>query len=96
MCPLSEPNRTSRHQGCWGYYSGISASPSQIADREDVVNLHMGIPKANGLRDDVQLLMERLGVANYFYQSPNDMGPGNDQFIPRSTARRQGAAGLRA
>jgi hypothetical protein len=59
-------------QGCWQYYSGLSASPSQITDRESVINLHMGIPKGNGLRDD---------VTNYFYNSQNDMGPGNDQFI---------------
>ena len=52
-----------------------------IADRESVVNLHMGIPKANGLRDDVQLLWSGSALANYFYQNPNDMGPGNNQFI---------------
>ncbi|MFY9719709.1 MAG: hypothetical protein WAK16_08690, partial [Candidatus Cybelea sp.] len=68
-------------QGCWSYYNGISADPSQIADRESVINLHMGIPKANGLRDDVQVLWSGSALSNYFYQSPNDFGPGNNQFI---------------
>jgi hypothetical protein len=68
-------------QGCWQYYNGISASPSMIADREDVINLHMGIPKANGLRDDVQVLWSGSALTNYFYNSQNDMGPGVNQFI---------------
>ena len=68
-------------QGCWQYYSGLSASPSQITDRESVINLHMGIPKANGLRDDVQVLWSGSALTNYFYNSQNDMGPGNNQFI---------------
>jgi hypothetical protein len=68
-------------QGCWQYYSGLSAGPSQIADREDVINLHMGIPKGNGLRDDVQVLWSGSALTNYFYNSQNDMGPGNNQFI---------------
>src|SRR3984957_8667973 len=68
-------------QGCWQYYNGVSAGPSQITDRESVINLHMGIPKANGLRDDVQVLWSGSALTNYFYNSQNDMGPGNDQFI---------------
>ncbi|MFY9718721.1 MAG: hypothetical protein WAK16_03670, partial [Candidatus Cybelea sp.] len=82
MCQLSGAKTFNYpDQGCWGYYNGISASPSQVADREDVINLHMGIPKANGLRDDVQLLWSGSALANYFYSSPEDMGPGNNQFI---------------
>src|SRR5580704_1451670 len=38
--------------GCWEYYSGVSAFPQQVTDRENVINLHFGIPKRNGLRDD--------------------------------------------
>ncbi len=68
-------------QGCWQYYSGIGGSPSTIADRENVINLHMGIPKHNGLRDDVQVLWSGSALANYFYDSPSDIGPGNNQFI---------------
>jgi hypothetical protein len=81
VCPLVGAKFDFPQQGCWQFYSGISSSPSQIADREDVINLHMGIPKANGLRDDVQFLWSGSALSNYFYQSPNDIGPGNDQFI---------------
>jgi len=81
-CPLvSNPKFTFPSQGCWQFYSGNSADPQQISDREDVINLHMGIPKGNGLRDDVQLLWSGSALANYFYQSPSDIGPGNAQFI---------------
>ena len=81
ICPLVGAKFTFPEQGCWQYYNGLSANPSQIADREDVINLHMGIPKANGLRDDVQVLWSASALDNYFYQSPNDYGPGNNQFI---------------
>ncbi len=67
-------------QGCWQYYSGIGGNPSTIADRENVINLHMGIPKHNGLRDDVQVLWSGSALANYFYDSPSDIGPGNSQY----------------
>ncbi len=52
-----------------------------ITDRENVVNLHMAIPKANGLRDDIQFLWSGSALNNYGYSSPNDIGPGNNQFI---------------
>jgi hypothetical protein len=68
-------------QGCWQYYSGISADPSMVTDRESVINLHMGIPKANGLRDDVQVLWSGSALNSYSYNSPDDEGPGNNQFI---------------
>jgi hypothetical protein len=83
-CPLfsAGPSKfAAPAQGCWQYYSGVSGAPSQIADREGVINLHMGIPKANGLRDDIQLMWSGSALANFFYQSPVDMGPGNNQFI---------------
>ncbi|MGA9017762.1 MAG: TonB-dependent receptor [Candidatus Cybelea sp.] len=82
VCPLvGAKNFNYPDQGCWQYYSGVSADPSQITDRESVINLHMGIPKQNGLRDDVQLLWSGSALTNYFYNSQNDIGPGNNQFI---------------
>jgi hypothetical protein len=68
-------------QGCWQFYNGIYGNPMQIADREDVINLHMGIPKANGLRDDVQILWSGSALANYFVTSPQDLGPSTNQTI---------------
>jgi hypothetical protein len=81
VCPLAGSTAGFPAQGCWPFYSGISGSPSQISDREDVINLHMGIPKANGLRDDLQVLWSGSALVNYFYDSPDAIGPGNNQFV---------------
>jgi len=86
MCPLvgapwsNQPVAVIGQQGCWQYYSGLSGGPNQISDRESVINLHMGIPKSNGLRDDVQILWSGSALDNYFYNSPDDIGPGYEQF----------------
>ena len=66
--------------GCWEYYSGLDSVPQQVSDRENVINLHFGIPKHNGLRDDVQLLWSGSALNNYFYQSPADIGTSANQF----------------
>jgi hypothetical protein len=84
-CPLLQAPLTgffggTDPQGCWVYYSGLSASPSLILDRENVVNLHLGIPKHNGLRDDVQLLWSGSAINNWSYSSPNDVGTSFQQF----------------
>ena len=68
-------------QGCWQYYSGQVGSPSFVSDRENVINLHMGIPKANGLRDDVQLMWSGSALDNYGYDDPTSMGPGYNQWL---------------
>src|SRR5262249_41924902 len=62
-CPLgaAPPNTP---QGCWSYYNGISAFPSLISDRENVINFHFGIPKKSGLRDDVQVLWSASALNN--------------------------------
>jgi Carboxypeptidase regulatory-like domain/TonB dependent receptor/TonB-dependent Receptor Plug Domain len=83
-CPVGGPPSNStpgEGAGCWSYYSGLDAFPSQITDRENVVNLHMGIPKANGLRDDVQFLWSGSALNNYFLQSPNDIGTSYQQYF---------------
>jgi hypothetical protein len=87
MCPLygapwtNQPVATYGKQGCWQYYSGVSGDPSMTSDRESVINLHMGIPKANGLRDDVQLMWSGSALNTYGYDSLNDIGPGVNQAI---------------
>src|SRR5579863_3449121 len=82
-CPLLSAGLTNFNypaQGCWQYYFGNSGVPSMVSDRESVINLHMGIPKANGLRDDVQVMWSGSALNNYFQESPNDMGPGANFF----------------
>jgi hypothetical protein len=82
MCSLSgAPWQTPPAQGCWQFYSGLGGYPSQVSDRESVVNLHVGIPKRNGLRDDIQLLFSASALNNYAYQNLNDLGPGNNQLV---------------
>ncbi len=87
ICPLygapwsNQPVATIGNQGCWQYYSGTSGNPFMVSDRENVINLHMGIPKANGLRDDVQFMWSGSALNNYGYNSPSDIGPGVNQFI---------------
>ena len=81
VCPLYGAKFTFPDQGCWQYYSSTGGNPLMVSDREDVVNLHIGIPKASGLRDDVQLLWSGSALNNYGYNSPSDLGPGVNQFI---------------
>ena len=49
---------------------------SNLADRENVVNLHFGIPHRHDAgRDDVQLLYNVVALQTQFYSSQNDLGP---------------------
>jgi hypothetical protein len=81
VCPLYGSKFTFPDQGCWQYTSNVSGNALMVTDRENVVNLHVGIPKTNGLRDDVQLLWSGSALNNYGYNSPSDFGPGVNQFI---------------
>ena len=44
------------------------------ADRENVVNLHFGIPHKNGMRDDFQILFDNFAYQSAFGDSLNDNG----------------------
>ncbi len=66
--------------GCLIPYSGLMGFENFLTDRENVVNLHMGIPHHNGLRDDVQLLWSASALKSYFQSAPNDAGPGATNF----------------
>ena len=79
-CPLLASPPGQFPQGCWSYYNGLSAAASQITDRENVVNLHLAIPRHGGLRDDVQMLWSGSALNNFFYSSPNDIGTSYQQF----------------
>ena len=64
-------------------YPGFFLGPANlnqvatVADRDNVVNLHFGLPHKNGTKDDIQL----LGMVNYIqnpgYYSTNDQGGPN-------------------
>ncbi|MBV9719566.1 MAG: TonB-dependent receptor [Candidatus Eremiobacteraeota bacterium] len=66
--------------GCLLPYSGLIANVGFISDREDIANFHFGIPRANGLRDDIQLLWSASALQSNFFSSPNDLGPGANQW----------------
>jgi hypothetical protein len=49
---------------------------SNLADRENVVNLHIGVPHRNDAgRDDIQILYNVITLQTGFYSSGNDLGP---------------------
>ncbi|HKE37954.1 MAG TPA: TonB-dependent receptor, partial [Candidatus Baltobacteraceae bacterium] len=80
-CPVGAPPANAPPQGCWTYYSGNAAAPSTITDRENVINLHFGIPKKNGLRDDIQALWSSSALNNYTYSSLANLGTTASQFF---------------
>ncbi|HTU83476.1 MAG TPA: TonB-dependent receptor, partial [Candidatus Acidoferrales bacterium] len=57
--------------GCYGVYNGLANLAQQITDRENVVNLHLGIPRQNGQRDDVQLLWSASALREVFDNNPS-------------------------
>ena len=53
---------------------GYSYAQGTNFDRENVVNLHIGVPhRDSSLRDDIQLLYVTGGIADQFYSSANDV-----------------------
>lgn len=62
---------------------GYSYAQAADFDRENVINLHFGLPHRDGsLRDDIQVLYVAGGIAAQFYSSANDIG-----YTPQIGAR---------
>ncbi len=74
--PGTLPDPSPLVNGCLLSYFGLTGFTSFITDREDIVNFHVGIPRANGLRDDIQLLWSGSAERTFTYNSPNESGPG--------------------
>ena len=73
---LALPKGVHQDPGCYQTISPAYASYSNIADRESVFNVHIGIPhKKDGGRDDVQLLYSNDMLFSQYYSSANDLGP---------------------
>ncbi|HXO18229.1 MAG TPA: TonB-dependent receptor, partial [Candidatus Dormibacteraeota bacterium] len=54
---------------------GYSYAQAMDFDRENVINLHIGVPHRDSpLRDDIQVLYVTGGIAAQFYSSANDIG----------------------
>ena len=47
---------------------------SDIKDRDSIVNLHFGLNRKDGNRDDIQLLFDNNYIGNSYYLSSNDLG----------------------
>ena len=66
---------------CLVQYAGQSGAASMINDRENVVNFHFAIPRANGQRDDLQLLWSGSLLKTYNYGDVNDLGGANNWML---------------
>ncbi len=71
--------RLSADPGCYTLIPTRLATSSFVTDREFVANLHVAIPRRNGDRDDVQLLVNAAAVGNQIYSSLADTGLANVQ-----------------
>ena len=73
---LQYPRRL-RRQGAelWIYrVAGLRYAQGVDFDRENVINLHIGVPHRDSpLRDDIQLLYVTGGIADQFFSSANDV-----------------------
>ncbi|MBV8082480.1 MAG: TonB-dependent receptor, partial [Candidatus Eremiobacteraeota bacterium] len=70
-----------------GYYLGSAdiLQPKSLEDRENVFNVHFGIPhKGDTGKDDIQLLYDSFQLYTNFYNAPNDWG-GGPQYYPANT-----------
>jgi hypothetical protein len=85
VCAANDSNLATA-PGCYGYLYGLAGEFQAQTDRESVVNLHMGIPHGNGLRDDVQLLWSTSALRGIAYFNPTT-GVGINSFT-------QGLTGL--
>jgi len=55
-------------------YQANNVSQSQTWDRDSVVNLHFGIPRKDGSKDDVQALYDNNSIRSPYYNSTNSGG----------------------
>lgn len=56
--------------------SGVAWAITATQQRDNLINLHFGIPHASGLRDDLQLLWMTSELWAQYYSSQNDLGYG--------------------
>ena len=62
--------------GCFSAFNPAYGLISNVADRQAVLNVHVGIPhRRDGGKDDVQVLYNSSAQLFQAYASPNDAGP---------------------
>jgi hypothetical protein len=57
-------------QGCLPQFTSLYAAET-LGDRENVANFHFGVPRKNGLKDDLQLLWSASALQTYNATAPN-------------------------
>ncbi|HZZ64429.1 MAG TPA: carboxypeptidase regulatory-like domain-containing protein, partial [Candidatus Baltobacteraceae bacterium] len=72
--PLTGESPNTLAPFCLQPFSGLYGGTSSIADREAVANFHFGVPRHDGQRDDVQLLLSASALDTHVYSSLNDSG----------------------
>lgn len=73
---LRLPSGIAVNPGCYQTISPEYASYSNLIDRENVANFHIGIPHRHDAgKDDVQILYNDIALLSQFYSSQNDIGP---------------------
>ncbi|HEY4434009.1 MAG TPA: TonB-dependent receptor, partial [Candidatus Cybelea sp.] len=74
LAPLTTPNAGQYAEGGYALGPFNWMNFAQIASRDVVANIHIGIPHKNDAgRDDVQLLWDSSYLSNSFYSSNNDV-----------------------
>jgi hypothetical protein len=54
--------------------TSLTTSSAEIRARDTILNVHFGIPRKDGNRDDVQVLFDNNHLGNFAYNSTNDQG----------------------
>ncbi len=70
---------------CLSYAGPYAGATSFLTDRENVVNLHLGLPRRDGQKDDIQLLWSDSAMQTFVNNSPIDNGPGIAQYTLNNT-----------
>ena len=64
-------------QGCLPQLYNLYGANDLVTDRENIVNLHFGLPRHDGQRDDLQLMWSASALKEYFGAAPyQQAGPG--------------------
>ncbi len=54
--------------------TSLTTSSAEIKVRDTILNLHFGLPRKDGNRDDIQVLFDNNHLGNLAYNSTNDQG----------------------
>ncbi|HEY9085663.1 MAG TPA: carboxypeptidase regulatory-like domain-containing protein, partial [Candidatus Tyrphobacter sp.] len=79
------PGTAYTYGDCLSYAGPYAGTQSFNTDRENVVNLHLAVPRRDGQRDDFQLLWSDSAMQTFFNNSPIDNGPGVAQYTLNNT-----------